>query len=92
MCIAAGAAASNGKEMACSTVAEALRRNKLGFGFSAGGLLFPYYVINSIYLARSQSALPPSPLLLHARVNGGADTPVLMAVRWASSISSQSWT
>ncbi|KAK9909103.1 hypothetical protein WJX75_007198 [Coccomyxa subellipsoidea] len=28
----------------CSIVAEALKRGKLGFGFSAGGLLFPYYL------------------------------------------------
>ena len=38
----ARAAATDG--LSCSTVSEALRRNKLGFGFSAGGLLFPYYI------------------------------------------------
>lgn len=40
----ARAATTNGNGLSCSTVAEALRRNKLGFGFSAGGLLFPYYI------------------------------------------------
>jgi hypothetical protein len=32
------------KDLKCSIIAEALRRDRLGFGFSAGGLLFPYYI------------------------------------------------
>lgn len=34
----------------CNIVAEALKRGKLGFGFSAGGLLFPYYlgIVNTL--------------------------------------------
>ncbi|CAL5219418.1 g1247 [Coccomyxa viridis] len=32
------------EELQCSIVADALRKNKLAFGFSAGGLLFPYYI------------------------------------------------
>ena len=32
------------EELQCSIVADALKKNKLAFGFSAGGLLFPYYI------------------------------------------------
>lgn len=42
-CDAAGPGDVEGREQ-CNLVAEALKRGKLGFGFSAGGLLFPYYL------------------------------------------------
>ena len=42
-------------------MAEALRRNKLGFGFSAGGLLFPYYIGESSNLPLQGSATWKSP-------------------------------
>ena len=39
-----GIAATVSAPEQCSIVADALRKNKLAFGFSAGGLLFPYYI------------------------------------------------
>lgn len=41
-CAAIGSAPA--EELQCSIVADALKKNKLAFGFSAGGLLFPYYI------------------------------------------------
>ena len=41
--VAAAVSAPAG-ELQCSIVADALKKNKLAFGFSAGGLLFPYYI------------------------------------------------
>ena len=35
---------AQGEELKCSIIADALKKNKLAFGFSAGGLLFPYYI------------------------------------------------
>ena len=40
----AAAVSAPAEELQCSIVADALRKNKLAFGFSAGGLLFPYYI------------------------------------------------
>jgi len=39
-----GIAAAVSAPEQCSIVADALRKKKLAFGFSAGGLLFPYYI------------------------------------------------
>ena len=46
LCVAAAPVdvATSQDRQQCSIVAEALKRGKLGFGFSAGGLLFPYYL------------------------------------------------
>ena len=43
-CDAAATLNAQGEELKCSIIADALKKNKLAFGFSAGGLLFPYYI------------------------------------------------